>query len=350
MATGKNPIGFPPTLNTLVPAGSKVLWVASTGGHFAQLRRIAQMTSASEESLWVTFESNQTVSQLEKARHVFVPYIRPRDFVGTTKAARAIAQILSSEHFDHCVSTGAAIAAAALPQAAWRRVPTTYVESISRTDGPSLTGKLMRATPGVQTLTQYKHWDRRGWTYVGSVFDAWNGSRALRKPSSKRVFVTLGTIEPYRFDRAIDAILKLLRPDQEVVWQLGASMRSDLPGEVRQSVPADEFERLVLRSDIVITHAGVGSIMQILDLGKIPVLVVRQSRYKEHVDDHQRFITREMIKRDLALVLDPAAPRQTVLEEAAEACVEQAHPTAEQQTQQLPAFDGYKHSIGGIEE
>ena len=42
------------------------------------------------------------------------------------------------------------------------------------------------------------------------------------------------------------------------------------------------------------THAGVGSILTCLRLGRTPLVVPRQSRFGEHVDDHQVELTRAL--------------------------------------------------------
>ena len=41
------------------------------------------------------------------------------------------------------------------------------------------------------------------------------------------------------------------------------------------------------KSDLVITHAGTGSVIPPLKLGKKVIVVPRREKYKEHLDDHQ---------------------------------------------------------------
>lgn len=311
-----------PGLASLIPPGAKVLWVASTGGHFAQLRRIAEASECSPNSVWMTFESNQTTSALQNSRHVYVDYVAPRDLRNTTRAAAVARKLLSEESFDVCISTGAALAVAVLPVAAMKKVPVcTYVESISRTSGPSLSGRILRVVPGVATYTQHEEWANDGWTYVGSVLDSWAATVRKDAHPPRKVFVTLGTIKPYRFDRAVDAVCAMLTEKDEVTWQLGATTRGDLPGEVHDQLPADEFERLIRESDVVVTHSGVGSIMQILDLGKSPVIAVRKRSAQEHVDNHQQFIADKMTDKGLAFELDLEAPDRKILLAAAQMAI-----------------------------
>uniref|UniRef100_UPI0028CFE1F8 hypothetical protein n=1 Tax=uncultured Microbacterium sp. TaxID=191216 RepID=UPI0028CFE1F8 len=68
----------------------KMLLAASTGGHIAQLVRLAPGLGATDDSLWVSFDSPQTRSLLRDRRTLLVPYIKPRDWRGTLKAVGQI--------------------------------------------------------------------------------------------------------------------------------------------------------------------------------------------------------------------------------------------------------------------
>lgn len=47
------------------------------------------------------------------------------------------------------------------------------------------------------------------------------------------------------------------------------------------------LNELIRKARIVITHGGSSSVMSILQAGKTPVVVPRQHKYGEHVNDHQ---------------------------------------------------------------
>ncbi|MGA4689313.1 glycosyltransferase [Rhodococcus sp. AB351] len=285
-----------------------MLWVASSGGHFAQLMRIAAASQASPDSDWVTFDTPQTRGALEGRRAHFVDYIAPRDFKNVAKAAQWARTHLKRERYDLCISTGAGLALAVQPVAAMSGIPTVYVESISRVEGPSLTGRILRHVPRVNTYTQHRDWADKDWTWKGSILDSWRPERRLETREPRNVFVTLGTIKPYRFDRAVDAVRSVLRPEDNVVWQLGSTTRDDLPGEVYKETSPEKFRDLALNSDVVVTHAGVGSILELLDAGITPVILVRRKEHDEHVDNHQQQIADAMTSRGLAFELNLDAP------------------------------------------
>lgn len=288
-------------LSVLVPVGANVLWAASSGGHFAQLKRVEEATDAGRHSHWVTFNTPQTAGALTGREDVtYVDYIAPRDLLKTLRAARKVWMLTNSRRFDLSISTGSALAAAVLPIARRRGIRSLYVESIARTKGPSLTGRLMALWPGIKTFTQYKAWSNGKWKFVGSVLDTWRPNQSALTDTSDRelrIFVTLGTIKPYRFDRLVDAVAAIARPGDSVAWQLGCTDRSDLFGDVYDQMTPAEFMQRAQEADVVVTHAGVGTILQLLDLGTLPVVAPRSKSHEEHVDDHQHLITAELADR-----------------------------------------------------
>ncbi len=287
----------------MLPRKQKMLLAASTGGHLAQLRIISDVLDLDPESLWVTFDSAQSRSLLAGRRVRYLPYIRPRGYAAAARVLPRFHRLLRQERFEAVLSTGAAIAAPALIAAAVRGTPAHYVESVSRFDGPSVTGRFVEHIPGVQCYTQHRRWASSRWEYDVSVTDRLLAQVPARpvaeRSGGRRYFVTLGTIEPYRFDALVDNLLAVLPTGAEVTWQLGSTSRSDLPGRVTRYVPAEEFDRLATEADLVITHAGVGSALRLLDLGATPVLVPRRRARGEHVDDHQAQAARELERAGL---------------------------------------------------
>ncbi|WP_176444469.1 glycosyltransferase [Rhodococcoides kyotonense] len=288
--------------------------MASTGGHLEQLVRISNQNEHRKDSTWVTFDNQQSRGLLNDRPTVHVDYVRPRDVIRAIKAALTVVPLLKSQKFDFCISTGAAIAAFILPLARLFGVRSIYIESVSRTAGPSLTGRLMARTPGVETFTQHSHWNLPRWTYAGTLLDNWEIAESKSYNGPLKIFVTLGTIKPYRFDRAVNAILKIVDNRDQITWQVGQTDRDDLPGEVFLELDSTHMAKYIAEADVVVTHAGVGSILNILDAGSAPVLAIRTKEHNEHIDDHQIQIAETMRTRNLALVLDLDIPdRKTLL-------------------------------------
>ena len=268
----------------------RVLFVASSGGHVSELRRLAGRIEHQPSSVWITFDTPQTRSILQGRRVRYVQYVRPRDLLGTLRTFWYVRRLLQQEHFDLVVSTGAAIAVGAFIAARLRPIRTRYIESIARVTGPSTTGRIVAALHLAELRTQHVRWADRRWRPVTGLFDGMRpeAEASLAGPMhAPRLFVTLGTIKPYRFDALVDAVLATGLADERTVWQLGSTTRTDLPGRVETLLSPEEFGEVVRSSDVVITHAGVGTILDLLDRGQHPVVVPRRRLREEHVDDHQ---------------------------------------------------------------
>lgn len=300
--------------------GGRVVLVASTGGHLAQLHRLSQTMNVADDSPWVTFESKQSTSLLRDAPVTFVPYIRPRGYRASALAFGRIYRTIRDANAEAVVSTGSAVAGPAFVAACMLGVPCHYIESVSRIEGPSLTGRLVAALHLAQLRTQNWRWADTRWTPYPSVISAFQADPvqdATAYPDRLKLFVTLGTLRPYRFDALVDAVLATGLAGDETVWQLGMTTRGDLPGLTFGSVTVEEFKEYSLSADVVITHAGVGSVITLLEAGVYPIVVPRRRARREHVDDHQTQIAAMLARDGLADVyeaeeIDAAALRRVL--------------------------------------
>lgn len=105
------------------------------------------------------------------------------------------------------------------------------------------------------------------------------------------IFVTVGTHQQ-PFSRLLSALDRL--PAEELVVQYG---HSPAPPGVARAVPFlpfSEMARHFEQADRVVMHAGVGSIISARRAGQVPVVVPRERRYGEHVDDHQLELVRRL--------------------------------------------------------
>ena len=74
--------------------------------------------------------------------------------------------------------------------------------------------------------------------------------------------------------------------------------------QILDLIPYDEFEKYIKECDLLITHGGVGSIITGLKNKKKVIAAARLSKYKEHTNDHQLQIIKNLSTSGYILPLD----------------------------------------------
>ena len=113
------------------------------------------------------------------------------------------------------------------------------------------------------------------------------------------IFVTVGTHEQ-QFDRLLKYIDWLKEKEsitEKVIMQIGYSTYEPKFCQWQNLFSFSEMSTLIKKADIVITHGGPSSFIMPLQIGKIPIVVPRQKRYGEHVNNHQVDFCREVAIR-----------------------------------------------------
>lgn len=103
------------------------------------------------------------------------------------------------------------------------------------------------------------------------------------------IFVTVGTHEQ-PFDRLLKKIDELKKNgiiQEKVIMQTGFSTYEPKYCEWSKLLPYKDMVQNVADARIVITHGGPASFIMPLQVGKIPIVVPRQKKFEEHVNDHQ---------------------------------------------------------------
>lgn len=116
------------------------------------------------------------------------------------------------------------------------------------------------------------------------------------------ILVTVGTNEA-RFDRML-LTLEATLPDEELLVQHGPSPIRPPGATCVDYLPYEELVYAIRRARVVVTHAGVGSIMTALANGKRPVVVPRLQRFGEAVDDHQVELGRRLHEAGLVTLVE----------------------------------------------
>jgi UDP-N-acetylglucosamine transferase subunit ALG13 len=106
------------------------------------------------------------------------------------------------------------------------------------------------------------------------------------------IFVTVGT-HYLGFERLITEMDEIAgKIDEEVVAQIGSTKYK--PKNMKYfTFVEDEKEILELYQEarVVVSHAGAGTLLTILNYNKPAVIVPRLHKFNEHIDDHQLELT-----------------------------------------------------------
>lgn len=105
------------------------------------------------------------------------------------------------------------------------------------------------------------------------------------------IFVTVGSTQ-IPFERMVRALEQL--PGERLFVQHGPVPP---PASAARSTAFMQFPEVVesmAEADVVVCHAGAGSILCALRAGHVPIVVPRLKRFKETVDDHQVELARAL--------------------------------------------------------
>ena len=113
------------------------------------------------------------------------------------------------------------------------------------------------------------------------------------------IFVTVGTHEQ-PFDRLVSCIDQMVADGkirEEVIIQKGYTDYEPQNCESHKLIGYEDMKKYIADARIVVTHGGPASFVAPLSIGKVPIVVPRQHKYNEHVNDHQLDFARDVEER-----------------------------------------------------
>jgi UDP-N-acetylglucosamine transferase subunit ALG13 len=108
------------------------------------------------------------------------------------------------------------------------------------------------------------------------------------------IFVTVGT--QLAFDRLVKAMdaWASRRPDQPVFAQIGPTEYKPRFLEYSPFISPVECHERMAEADAIVAHAGMGTIISALELGKPVLIMPRRADLGEHRNDHQLATARRL--------------------------------------------------------
>lgn len=112
------------------------------------------------------------------------------------------------------------------------------------------------------------------------------------------IFVILGT-QDKPFTRIIQSLEKEIKKNnikEKVIVQAGCTKYDSKYLEIYDYLDMKTFNKYISSADYIITHGGVGSILDSLKKNKKVLVIPREKKYNEHENDHQIQITERFTK------------------------------------------------------
>ena len=111
------------------------------------------------------------------------------------------------------------------------------------------------------------------------------------------IFITLGS-QDKPFQRLVNEVERLVKEhkiNEEVIAQVGPTKYNDeLINGFAMAKDFKEYQEYVDKASLIITHGGVGSIIDAISKGKKVIAVPRLKKYKESANDHQEQIIKKL--------------------------------------------------------
>lgn len=112
------------------------------------------------------------------------------------------------------------------------------------------------------------------------------------------IFVTVGT--QLGFDRLIKAVERwnVENNSFDITYQIGDGKYKPRIGDVYKYISPEKVNDLQVQSELVIGHAGVGTILTRLEINKPIVIMPRLYQFGEHRNDHQLATSKRLLSEE----------------------------------------------------
>lgn len=117
------------------------------------------------------------------------------------------------------------------------------------------------------------------------------------------IFVILGT-QKFQLNRLLKTLDQYVEKgviQEQIMAQIGYSDYLPKWYKYVKFLDKKEFDAMIQKADVVISHSGVGSIISALNARKPVIVYPRLAKYREHIDDHQTEIAYAFSKKNYVL-------------------------------------------------
>jgi UDP-N-acetylglucosamine transferase subunit ALG13 len=291
----------------------KICLICSPGGHLIEGLKLMSAAEVDDEIVLITqyedFALNiPRIYKIYYVKNFLVKRVnqpKPIKFLFTIYSMIYLffkeLKILIIEKPDIIVSTGSEIAIPAFLISKLLRIKTIFVESLTRITELSGTGKILLKIANI-FLVQWEFLSKKyeNVIFKGNILEMIETPDISGKNDSKEpfIFVTVGTASFPRLVKIMDNIAEVI-PEKVVIQRGRTDYKPQNADYFDFTANLDEFNHMNQKAKIIVSHAGVGNVINVLEHNNNLVIFPRLEEYKEHIDDHQlefaKFLEKAMI-------------------------------------------------------
>lgn len=158
------------------------------------------------------------------------------------------------------------------------------------------------------------------------------------------IFVTVGGQLP--FDRLIHTVDEWAAEHgrEDVFAQIGDSPKPPRHIQWKHFLSPEEFQEKARESDVIIAHAGMGSILTALELHKPIVVMPRRAHLREHRNDHQWATVKHLDKGVGVIVAADETELAALLDQLSDLQI----PTLRRREEYTQLLDFLRRAIDGL--
>lgn len=121
-----------------------------------------------------------------------------------------------------------------------------------------------------------------------------------------KILVTIGSMKEKKFTRLFKIIDELCEEKvidgKNVIAQVGFDNYNSNNFNVFDMIDDYNFKKMIEDVDLIITHAGTGTVISCIKMGKKVIIFPRMKEYDEHYDDHQLELCELFNNKNYALI------------------------------------------------
>jgi UDP-N-acetylglucosamine--N-acetylmuramyl-(pentapeptide) pyrophosphoryl-undecaprenol N-acetylglucosamine transferase len=320
-----------------------VLLAAVPGGHLAELWALRDAWQG-RPCAWFTLRSEHSASLLAHEQVFWGRGPTRRSLSGLFWNTIIAWRVLRTTRPRLVIASGSGLTVP-LAWMAWLfRVRIVFLECGGRVDRPSVSFRLIAPiadriyvqSAGLAELHPHARYAGRvPWCrYEQSEIDT-------PTPPPKGTLITVGTDEEYPFNRLLEAARDVDLP-KPITVQRGVST-VEFGETCFDFAPASAIARSVLQAELVVSHAGIGSVMLAVASARRLIVMPRSAAFGEAIDDHQRAFAEELAARGIAVV-DTTEDLRDVVSRVTEIDPAPAPPPS----QLVPELRSYLTTVTGV--